>query len=71
MNTTLFEKLTALLERFLIAFIVWFNTTLTEKKKIILKSLQTRLKANSIKEEVEDATKKLSDEELASRTVID
>ena len=69
--SALLEKLTALLERFLVAFTIWYEVRLTEKAKIAQATSEEVLDTNQLKKEVERDTKKLSDQDLANRTVID
>lgn len=68
---SLYEKLVALLERFLIAFTVWYEIRLTEKAKVAIKASEEVLETNKVKREKKNEIKKLSNEDLAHRTVID
>lgn len=59
------------LERFILGFVMWYETKSKDRQEMILKSSEARLKAFEVKKEVENDTKRLSDADLSRLTVDD
>ena len=68
---TLLRELIPSLERFILSFIVWYESTLTERAKTVLNASREASRVNRVKEKVKRDVKKLSGAELSRRSVID